>query len=57
MADRSCFHPGLVRARALLSCPEGTQVGEAIMTKEAEALYFTNGDQRAWSSEVFRLIR
>src|SRR5258708_958826 len=57
MADRSCFHPGPVRARAVLSCPEETQVREAIMTKEAEALSATHSNQRGWSSGVFRLIR
>ena len=36
----------LTPAEALLSCPDQTQVGEAIMTKEAEALYFTNSAQR-----------
>ena len=40
-------------AEVLLPCPNQTQVGEALMTKEAEAL----SDQRAWSSVVFRLIR
>jgi hypothetical protein len=44
-------------AEALLPCPQGTQVGEAIMTKEAEALCITNSAQRGWSSVVFRLIR
>jgi len=33
------------------------QVGEAIMTKEAEAFCTTNSDQRVWSSVVFRLLR
>src|SRR5258708_3228563 len=57
MADRSCFHSGRIRARAVLSCPEGTQGTEAIMTKEAEALSATHSNQRGWSSVVFRLIR
>src|SRR5260221_14472197 len=57
MADRSCFHPGLVRARAVLCCPEETRVGEAIMTKEAEAFYTTHSNQRGWSNAVFHLIR
>ncbi len=41
----------------LLPCPERTQDGEAIMTKEVGTLSTTNSDQRAWSSVVFRLIR
>jgi len=47
----------LTPAEVLLPCPEATQVGEAIMTKEAEALSTTSSDQRVWSSVVFRLIR
>jgi hypothetical protein len=47
----------VIPAETLLPCPDQTQVGEAIMTKEAEALSITNGDQRAWSSVVFHLIR
>ncbi len=37
-------------AEVLLPCPDQMQMGEAIMTKEAEALCTTNSDQRAWSS-------
>src|SRR5258707_14370167 len=43
----------LTPAEVLLLCPDQMQVGEALMTKEAEA----PSDQRAWSSMVFRLIR
>jgi hypothetical protein len=47
----------LTPAEVLLPAPQGTQVGEAIMTKEAEAFCTTNSAQRVWSSMVFRLIR
>src|SRR5260370_30186994 len=41
----------------MLSCPEETQVREAIMTREAEARCATHSNQRGWSNAVFRLIR
>jgi hypothetical protein len=40
-------------AEALLPCPEGTQVGEVIMTKEAEALSITTSDQHGRIDIVF----
>lgn len=36
----------LTPAEVLLLCPDQMQVGEAIMTKEAEALCITNSAQR-----------
>lgn len=47
----------LTPEEVLLPCPDQTQVGEAIMAKEAEVLCITNGKQCGWSSVVFRLIR
>ncbi len=43
-------------AEVLLPCPEGTQVGEASMTKAAEALCITNSEQRGLPPDPTKMV-
>ena len=43
-------------AEVLLPCPDQTQVGEASMTKEAEALCITNSEQRGLPPDPTKMV-